>query len=403
MNGIPIHLLVSSLENFIVIMLLAWFIYRIWIAKSTESDSLYTKEPTKEKESVVADIEPDKPEMDPDKIVGSTNNLRDSIVSIIANMDSKGPLSVCINGIWGSGKSTLINSAIPILRSKHNCTCVLFNAWHHESEHHLYAALIEEIKKSWIPRKKSSYPQFESSQEIDRSQISKHLFKIYFFLWKRRFSKSFTHGVQFILFLLIVSISFVVFWILILGGLLKLIGIEIFSWIYIFKNGLYWKSDLYFTTWLMISFVSWIYFWYSPYNTIKAFAATPVSQVYARTSWLQFSQFAEQLSFRYRFSISFKEVCKALNSVGRKLVIIIDDIDRCNKDQILEVLEAVNFLCTNGPCFVLLTMDKKRVIEMLEEENNDKQYYQDFLKKVFNLTINVQPVSAEEFQVKRNK
>ena len=48
-------------------------------------------------------------------------------------------------------------------------------------------------------------------------------------------------------------------------------------------------------------------------------------------------------------------------------------------------------------------MDKERVIEMLGKKNNDAKYFRKFLEKIINLTVNVQPVAAEEFQVKRNK
>lgn len=366
------------------------------IQELIDSSSKYKKE----ENSDFAGIESDKAEMNPDKIVGSINILSDSIVSVINNMESKGPLSVCINGKWGSGKSTLINYVFRKLR-KENCTCVIFNAWHHESENHLYVALIEQVRKSWIPRRVLSYPYMETDDQLDSIQILKEWIRIYSFLWFRRFFRS---SLQFILFFSIVFASFVGFWYLLLHGTIiflfepkTLFGLEVGI-----INSEKLNSQMYFTL-LLMSFASWIYFWYSPYNILKAFAAAPVSQVSARIPWLTFAQFAEQLGFRYRFSISFNEVCKALNSIDRKLVIIIDDIDRCNKDQILELFEAVNFLCTSGPCFVLLAMDKERVIEMLGETSKEKEYFRKYLEKIINLTVKVQTVTAEEIQLKRKK
>ncbi len=38
------------------------------------------------------------------------------------------------------------------------------------------------------------------------------------------------------------------------------------------------------------------------------------------------------------------------------MMILIDDLDRCRPEKVREVLEAVNFLCTSGECFVVLGM-----------------------------------------------
>ena len=372
--GRLLSILPVALGLLIGLLLSLQFFLKIRLTKAERNLKIYSsREEKKEEETVVARVEAEKAELDPDKIVGPTKNLSKAIVSIISHMDSKGALSVCINGAWGSGKSTLINHAISILRRR-NCTCVIFNAWHHESEHHLYAALIEQIRKSWIPRKKLSYPYIESSEQI---KFSERFFRfliryfdciiIYLHLWISRFVKAW---VQITLFLILLLVSFLGFWYLLLIGILTFIcgtdiqNVELFGLNFETLDSDSSYSHLYFL-FLLMCFAIWIYFWYSPYNSLKAFPAAPVSQVSARTPWLTFAQFAEQLSFRYRFSISFNEVCKALNSRNRRLVIIIDDIDRCNTDQILELLEAVNFLCTSGSCFVLLAMDKERVIEML--------------------------------------
>ncbi len=379
-----------------VVILLIILIYRI-VKLLTDQNKTSSNNGNNERVSGVACVEADTAEIDPNKIFGSTKELSKSIVSIINNMDSKGHLSVCLNGIWGSGKSTLINLTIPNLREK-NCTCVFFNAWHHESEHHLYVALIDQIRKSWIPRSKMTYPDIEPIEKktfrercINFQIRLLDLILIYLYIWKQRVVR--TH-VQFVLFVSIVLVSFVSFWYLFLGGTSYLFNLkfEIFD-LFDSNNLNSHNSHMYFTL-LLISFTSWIFFWYSPYNTLKSFAAAPVSQVSARTPWLTFFQFAEQLSFRYRFAVSFNEVCDALISRNRRLVIIIDDIDRCSTDQILEIFEAVNFLCTNGPCFVLLAMDKDRVIKMLGKKNNNEHYFRKFLEKIINLTVNVRTLTA---------
>ena len=48
-------------------------------------------------------------------------------------------------------------------------------------------------------------------------------------------------------------------------------------------------------------------------------------------------------------------------SIGRNLVIFIDDLDRCQPEKVVETLEAVNFLVTAGECAVIVGMDYRRV------------------------------------------
>jgi hypothetical protein len=66
-----------------------------------------------------------------------------------------------------------------------------------------------------------------------------------------------------------------------------------------------------------------------------------------------------QNSFRQKFALEFNDVTRALGS--RSLLIFIDDLDRCRPDNVLETLEAVNFLTTSGECFVVIGMAREYV------------------------------------------
>ena len=43
------------------------------------------------------------------------------------------------------------------------------------------------------------------------------------------------------------------------------------------------------------------------------------------------------------------------------MVIVIDDLDRCRSELILDMMEAVNFLVSSGSCFVIFGMATERV------------------------------------------
>jgi KAP family P-loop domain len=63
-------------------------------------------------------------------------------------------------------------------------------------------------------------------------------------------------------------------------------------------------------------------------------------------------------NFRARFAEQFQEVTEVL---PQRMVIVIDDLDRCRPEAILDVMEAVNFLVSSGSCFVIFGMATERV------------------------------------------
>src|SRR5207244_11383801 len=53
---------------------------------------------------------------------------------------------------------------------------------------------------------------------------------------------------------------------------------------------------------------------------------------------------------RPRFAREFGDVCKAWSWGGRRVIIFIDDLDRCRPESVVTVLESINFLTTAGDC-----------------------------------------------------
>ncbi len=122
-----------------------------------------------------------------------------------------------------------------------------------------------------------------------------------------------------------------------------------------------------------------------------------------------------QTNFRQRFNHYFKEVCDALSP--RTLTIFVDDIDRCDADKAVEMLEAINYLSSNGKCYIVLGMAREIVeaqvgeayktlagrlanFEAIEsrETNNKKDaptgkdckdFAQNYLKKLIQLEVQI--------------
>ena len=70
----------------------------------------------------------------------------------------------------------------------------------------------------------------------------------------------------------------------------------------------------------------------------------------------------------------FKNVSR---TIGRNLVIFIDDLDRCQPEKVVETLEAVNFLVTAGECAVVMGLDYQRVqdcVGLVRKELAEAEY-----------------------------
>ena len=160
-----------------VILGLIFFVERVWRIRSEES--------------VSPGLESDKPADDSTKVTKSMNDMADRIANLLSNPHSHPPLTLCVDGAWGRGKSSLMNLVAKQLRDN-NCTCVFFNAWHHQNESHLFAVLMEQIRKSWRPRSYMNWlPASDQKLSIAR-RIIRHCenFQFNVKLWSRRFGQA---------------------------------------------------------------------------------------------------------------------------------------------------------------------------------------------------------------------
>ena len=98
---------------------------------------------------------------------------------------------------------------------------------------------------------------------------------------------------------------------------------------------------------------------HSLWKGVRAFGVNPASLMATMSGGARLRALQAQAGFRYQFTAEFQEVTRALNPYS--MVILIDDLDRCRPENVLEVLEAVNFLVSSGDCFVIMGMALDRV------------------------------------------
>src|SRR5262249_10878595 len=92
---------------------------------------------------------------------------------------------------------------------------------------------------------------------------------------------------------------------------------------------------------------------------IIAFGAHPAHLLASMSGNAQMRDLGAQAGFRRKFATEFRDVTQALHP--HTMLILIDDLDRCRPEKVLEVLEAINFLVASGECYVVMGMALERV------------------------------------------
>lgn len=262
--------------------------------------------------------------------------LVSGLAKYLRNERTAAPLVLSITGGWGSGKSSLMNLLREDLEAA-KFRPAWFNAWHHSKEEHLFAALLEEIRRQAIPN------WWTWTGVMFRVHLARERFG------RRWLALSLTFA------LAAAALAFLVHyaerhnWQLpsdlkldsftgLVEGLLKLwpLGAVAAPLIGLLK-------------------------------LLQAFGVDPAKMLTTNAAGAKASDLQALTSLRYRFAEEFKEVTDALRSLSPKktLVLFIDDLDRCQPEQMMEVLEAVNYLATAGDCFIVLGMEPDVVIDCL--------------------------------------
>lgn len=288
----------------------------------------------------------------------------------VRNTSTSPPLTIAITGPWGTGKSSLMNLVAEDLRQR-GSSPVWFNAWHHQKEENILAALLENIRGQAIP----------SVWRLSG-------------LWFRARLLYVRAGRDIVPLLLIVavifSMAFAFKW--------AAIGNSLAAWL---KPDAEWPKLAQLTE----SASSWLdHALFVGAGTLLLVIVKIYATMNLKPSELmatlrgnsKLADFSAQLGFRYKFAKEFDAAGRALRtSTSPGLVIFIDDLDRCTPANLMEVLESINFLTTAGPCFVFLGMDEPKVVEIIAKQyDGDQQRARQYLKKLLNLTIPVPDVDV---------
>ena len=244
----------------------------------------------------------------------------------LRNAATEPPLTVAVTGPWGSGKSSLMGLLKADLE-RVGYRPVWFNAWHHQKGEHLLASLFANIRAQAIP------PLLSPEGVEFRARL----------LWLR------TKARWFIAVILIAAVTSV-------AAILSDVGL--IGWAVDSLGALVGAGEASALDRLASllgagsSSAAVVAFGAALWRSLRAFGLDPAK---LRNTASAGATDGIEPGARFRFASEFAQVTRAL--APRRMVIFIDDLDRCAKEHVVEVLEAVNFLAVSGECFVVLGME----------------------------------------------
>jgi photosystem II stability/assembly factor-like uncharacterized protein len=304
------------------------------------------------------------------------------LLRFIQNPNTAPPLVLSIQAPWGMGKSSVMRMLQSELQDKRAAATVWFNAWHHQKEDHLLAYLLEAIQKRVAPL-------WLSPVGIG---FRFNLLRVRMFASIERFLTT------------LVALAALIFH----SRIAEYISARISPWLDANKSHPQISSPL--SLFLVLSVGLAILL-----NQVRAFSADPqkLLESSTRSVWrflrdlFVFPSLQGKTDVRQEFEKNLQEVTDALRP--QRLVIFLDDLDRCRPEQVVQILEAINFLSSAAPCFIIVGADYSKVetlvgmqfehLAVQERENAgaDKpdaaetrlHYARSYMKKVVNIRLNL--------------
>ncbi|HET9234534.1 MAG TPA: P-loop NTPase fold protein [Candidatus Eisenbacteria bacterium] len=295
------------------------------------------------------------------------------ISAFIRHEKTEPPFTIAVTGPWGSGKSSIMKMVRDDLDGR-GLRSVWFNAWHNQKEGNLPSSLLERIRRECVP-----------------SPWSLKGFVVRGKLFFRRLGEARAWLIGFLLTLVVAAVvgvfgsedteksagkiaRWVTNGVKSLDVLPSLIGLDqkpasgrdaTGKEAAEATAGGQGKQPTNKAEGAAQALTS-LAFWVTVIGSIRklmlsmqAFGVRPEAIATGVTSFLGIKSNVSAADVRQRFAKDFGEVVEALRP--DPVVIFIDDLDRCRPENVLDTLETLNYLYTNGRCFIVMGMDRQWV------------------------------------------
>lgn len=313
-------------------------------------------------------LEADRPLEDPEEAPEELRGIAERLSRFMLNRDTDAPIVFAVSGPWGVGKSSVMNLVHSYLRAPRKLSTgprdrlrrwfapsqpvVWFNAWHHQNEGEMLAALMETVRSD-------AFPPAVSLRGLGPTHLG--------FRMRLLLSRAVLRPITFIFsvlgLLLVIKLG------------LWLIGDGFAPIRQAFQHlGATMVDGDSQTTNALATFVKLAFVVIASLVGLNALRRTlftefmgsfpvPSPSEQPRRPWLRLLSFYGRTGYRHQVADTFREVCLALGD--KRLVIIVDDLDRCQPDQVVAVLEGLHFITSCAPCFVVVGIWEEPVRDAL--------------------------------------
>lgn len=287
-----------------------------------------------------------------------TKVYSDSLEEIILkNVDLTNSLNIGLFGPWGSGKSSIVHSLKNKFINSDSVSIFIYNSWKYSEDAFRRSFLLELIKYYNLSNKfQSILDEFYNTTTVDKKIENT-------FDWKK-----------------------------ILWNLPFLLPIIIYILLFGFLT-----SDIRAIATLLTASISILSFLFV--NFIKAFKTTTAySKVFSPEQFsIYFQKIVSEIlkdedSPKQNFlKIVYKKVVQVLfpkpekNKI-KKLIIVIDNIDRCDGETAQEILLTIKNFLDEKSCIFIIPMDDIAIKKLIKKEIQDPEEY---LRKFFNVSIRI--------------
>ncbi|HLM44213.1 MAG TPA: P-loop NTPase fold protein, partial [Myxococcaceae bacterium] len=304
--------------------------------------------------------------------------LAQGLSNFIRNERTQPPLTVAITGEWGTGKSSVLN----LLRTdlcERGFRPIWFNAWHNQQEDNLLAALYSNIISQCVPK----LPTLEAVE-----------FRLRLLL--RRSAR-----IVFLLGVLLLVLTWAVAFFLRNPEQLDFVT----GWVSALPDKVLLGSttpevpsapdappvdDMTWPT-LLGSLASLGLLARTVLKSLKSFGVDPARLLASVEGSVRLEDYRERVGFQARFAEDFQDVTEALGP--RRMVLLIDDLDRCAPENVVKMLEAINFLVSSGKCFVVMAISRRVIEEYVSQQLGEAA---DNLSPLVVPVLEGQPAPTEE-------
>jgi hypothetical protein len=289
---------------------------------------------------------------------------RDTLVEIVAGPDTHTPLTIGIFGTWGAGKTSLMSMVKAHIdkRGLPRYRAVWFNAWKYNKEDALWRALILRVLDALRPRKEDGtlYAEEELGQEQqdmvrDLDRLEESLYRTvewqelgrWTLDWAKALRGTAEGAAE-------IALAFVP------GGL------------------------------PLVNLLK---------GTAKAVTGKDQQAVAEAFRREVQSYRREQLRSLEQFEGQFRALLdRYVVRLEGRLIVFVDDLDRCLPEKTIEVLEAIKLFLDVPGCVFLLGIDHEAVQEAVQTRYEGEVKGRQYLEKIIQLPFLLPPIDAEDMR-----